>query len=480
MAWRDAVGGFFATALAHQPGNAFAWDDFTSEPGDVDPVGLAGAYRAHLDRARGAAGADPHGHELLERWTTDQLYDLETARTWEDNPRFWVERHWHGVLALMDAAGRMRRRRVPRPWSQAFLARFPVLADTASAHLDRSRIGALDARHAVGRLKASQGLADSVAASTGGGPPGVVEAAHEASDRLAEWLAPACGNGALTSPLGPELWDAGMRVRTGVDLGADELEEALLDLIGRAAPRPGAPDADAPGAVPRTRDEYEALLRRIADRMPAPFTLGDAPPVRLDIGDDGPPGVTSAAFQSTVSRGGGPPVVYIRPSAYTHPGDVELDLVHECLPGHYWHHLAYQAAHSGHELCARHANPALDEGWARWCEHLWAQMSEDRAVRWRFGLRAAKYGAQALAALLVHARRAGIGQAARRIGALTGYPGDRAVSLTLSAYLDPWQAVAPAAGFLAFARRDERDGAEALHAAMARTGTIDLAEAVHG
>ena len=317
--------------------------------------------------------ADDHEVRLL-RWCLDgRRFELDTALSWQRDPQFWVDRQCYGVLAQM-AAGNLRDRPLPPAWVRAFLANLPGLFDSAMRNLDRQECGQVDLRRAVRHLAASRCLVRQVGDAAGGGCADETARADAAIDGFSAWLAQAIGKGRSLRPMGARVWEAGLWAATGVACGPDELEHALRHQLDRSRREIARTRAPVSGPIPGSAAEISRLIARLPDIFAPRFGGGEClGTLRLAVSDDAVPGVTSASYQNAGSRGGGSAVVFVRPAVYAYRADLELDLAHECFPGHHWQHTAQERGHHGHLLCLRHGNRAFVEGWdagARGCTPL--------------------------------------------------------------------------------------------------------------
>ncbi|MGW4794023.1 DUF885 family protein [Nonomuraea sp. NPDC004297] len=472
MTGADLIDRYLTVAVTHHPGYALAWDDFAVPPTPVDPGALSAAYRSMSEQARRAA--DGHETRLL-RWCLDgRSFELDTALSWRHDPQFWVDRQCYGILAQA-AAGGLRDRPLPPAWVRAFLANLPGLFGAAMRHLDRRESGQLDLRRAVRHLAAGRRLVRQVGELAGGADADETARADAAIDGFSAWLSQAIGRGDPLRPMGARVWEAGLRARTGVVCGPDELEHVLRSRLDRSRRELARAPAPVRGRIPESADEIRRLVTRLTETFAPRF--GDGAwlgTLRLDVSHDAVPGVTSAGYQNAGSRGGGSAVVFVRPAAYAHRADLELDLVHECVPGHHWQHSAELGAHHGHRLCLRHANPAFVEGWARHCEELYAGLAGDPSVHARFHARMAKYCGQALAALLIHARGTPLKDVAQDLTALGVCGPADVVPLVANSYFDPWRVTAPIVGYLALRKLAAELGEAEMEAMVAQHGVIDL------
>ncbi|MEO3802134.1 DUF885 family protein [Nonomuraea sp. B1E8] len=475
MTWVDLVQRYFTVAVTHHPGYALAWDEFAIAPTPVSPATLSEAYRSISDQVDQASGpADDHQARLL-RWCLDgRRFELDTALSWRRDPQFWVDRQCHGVLAQM-AAGNLRDRPLPPAWVRAFLANLPGLFGSATRNLDREECGQVDLRRAVRHLAAGRRLVRQVGDAAGGGYADETARADAAIDGFSAWLSQAIGQGRALRPMGAQVWETGLRACTGIACGPDELEHALRRRLDRSRREIARTRAPVSGLVPGCADEIGKLIARLPDIFAPRFGGGEClDTLRLDVSDDAVPGVSSASYQNAGSRGGGSAVVFVRPAAYAYRADLELDLAHECFPGHHWQHTAQARGHHGHPLCLRHGNRAFVEGWGRWCEELYAAAAHDPSVTARFHARMAKYCGQALAALLVHARGRPFGEVAEHLTAMDVCGSADAPSLVLSSYFDPWRATAPIVGYLALRKVAAERGEGEMEAMVAQHGAVDL------
>jgi hypothetical protein len=475
MTWADLVQRYFTVAVTHHPGYALAWDEFAISPTPVAPATLSEAYRAmsdHVDQV--SDSADDHEVRLL-RWCLDgRRFELDTALSWQRDPQFWVDRQCYGVLAQM-AAGNLRDRPLPPAWVRAFLANLPGLFGSAMRNLDRQECGQVDLRRAVRHLAASRCLVGQVGDAAGGGCADETARADAAIDGFSAWLSQAIGKGRSLRPMGARVWETGLRASTGVACGPDELEHALRHQLDRSRREIARTRAPVSGPIPGSVDEISRLIARLPDIFAPRFGGGEClGTLRLAVSDDAVPGVTSASYQNAGSRGGGSAVVFVRPAVYAYRADLELDLAHECFPGHHWQHTAQERGHHGHLLCLRHGNRAFVEGWGRWCEGLYAALAHDPSVNARFHARMAKYCGQALAALLVHARNRPFGEVAENLTAMDACGSADAPSLVLNSYFDPWRATAPIVGYLALRTFAAERGEGEMEAVVARYGAVDL------
>ncbi|MFI9848246.1 DUF885 family protein [Nonomuraea sp. NPDC051941] len=475
MTWADLVQRYLTVAVTHHPGYAFAWDEFTIPPTPVDPAALSGAYQSMSDQVDQVAdAADDHEVRLLRWCLDDHRFELDTALSWHKDPQFWVDRQCYGILAQA-ATGGLRDRPLPPEWIRAFLANLPDLFGAGMRNLNRREAGQVDLRRAVRHLAASHRLLQQMGESAGGGCADEMARAGASIDRFSAWLSQAIGNGHPLRPMGAQIWEVGLRARTGIACGPEELEHVLRCQLDRSRREVARTPAAVPGRIARSVSEIDQLVARLAGIFLPRFDGKEClVSLRLDVSDDTVPWVTSASYQSAASRGGGPAVVFIRPGVYSNRADLELDLVHECFPGHHWQQTAQVRAHRSHRLCLRHSNPAFVEGWGRWCEGLYASLAADPSVNARFHARMAKYCGQALAALLVHARGRPFTEVVESLTTMGVCGSADAASLVMHSYFEPWRATAPIVGYLALRKLAVELGEREMEAMVAQNGVVDL------
>lgn len=464
--------------LAAFPNTGISWHDFSVAPDPAPPRAQVPKYHALLGRLAGnherTAGEPPHQAEVLRASTTARLFDLEVAELWRYDPQFWVEQRCYSILRFL-AADATHVQTLDRTWLRSFIAYLPALFDAAKRLLDRAEVGKADLMNATRQLAEVRDLLVPGASHLPGLDERAVGEAAAAAADFQRWCT-SVGQGARriapTRAIGAQLLSHGFRARAGVRLDLDGLERLL-----RAASVTPGPLASDRGFVPSEQDLrrlFSAVVDQLAFLFPEPEFLSNLDLLTRSLGP------FSASARYSPAR---PPRSRARAmfdlSAYGWRADLTLDIVHECV-GHHWQYSAYEQSHHGHAPCWYYENDVFIEGWARYCEYVYASLVDEPDIWEAFSIRLARYAAQALAALLIHGNQEQPGKVTELLVSAGGWPQKQATSLAARAYLDPWRVMGPALGYLGLRQLASANGDGWLRDQVLARGTVDLSQVVIG
>ena len=451
---QDLVRRYVRLAATTNPGRALRWGFGLTAGGHFTADTVQSVLRdlRQIDRELTRSPVLTQEAATLRHSVRLRIFEMHHLADWRRQPYYYIERRGIGLVQLV--AELVASGALPADVLYGAVRTLVLALESAESNLafdEMAKLDALWAAHTLRQFGAQLRLEHGIRAVV---PASDLAAAAKGLDNLARVLSAAVSEmPLLTRPLGADVLREWLQAHAGVDCDFRVLAEACLGELRshREALRTKHSDrASPPQQLPSPRGVVEQVYARLSSWFGKDNELFDTLAFEAVTGSPAS-GAPRAAYRSVFYVTGSPNSTMLYcPTGFRDVAELELDMVHEVYPGHHWERTRFYRAFQGEVGCLIYDSYPHTEGWAKYCEMLYAQMLDQPVLCRSAGIGRATIALHALAVIRLHAEGLPVPTILTELRGLTEMPEALLRSLLIRAHVTPLETLSPMVGYLAF------------------------------